>query len=79
VRTPHRVRTLVRLTEDQRDWLERVGEQLGYLRPDGGVNVSAVVRELLERAGTECPDCGPPPLFEKGEDGYYHGVPFPPD
>jgi hypothetical protein len=63
VRTPHRVRTLVRLTEDQHAWLYRLGEFWEaegvdpgrYTRHDGGVNVSQVIRDLLGRASYDLP------------------------
>jgi hypothetical protein len=100
-RTPHRVRTLVRLTEDQHDWLVKVGEALRdewvseygeteppappnpYVRHDGEINISRVVREMLQRASdfiefTECPS-----IFVAGEtpEGIRRpaSVPFPAD
>lgn len=66
MKTPHRVRTLVRLTEDQHDWLVNTGrwwheEMIGqgepspFLRHDGEINISEVIRSLLSLASTELP------------------------
>lgn len=62
--TPHHVRTLVRLTEEQHDWLVNLGKfwieeypdlAEWWVRHDGEVNVSSVIRQLIDLAATNLP------------------------